>query len=228
MSRKSKPTPSLKAGPIIHLPTDKKHEDVTLADLKKLNKDVPEAELRRARKALRTQDREKPDLPAPRVASRKPFVRKSPERDRLLTDYRKSLASFFGAGDIVRDRLSDWGYTDIRQMPNERLKVLVAMIDMAKAEREAKDRNPIGEIFPGTKLSMIPADATQEQIGGNHYKQFELQPAEICHRNKLTFLEGSVVKRMHRHSRGGKGIQDLKKAIHEIRLIAKFDYNEDI
>lgn len=71
-------------------------------------------------------------------------------------------------------------------------------------------------------------DATQEQIGGGHYKQFQLQPAEISERNNLTFLEGSVVKRMHRHSRGGKGLQDLEKAIHEIRLLAKYAYGEDI
>lgn len=166
----------------------------------------------------------------PTSVKRKAFVHKSPERDLLLADYRKALASFIGAGGIVRDRLADWGYTDIRQLPAERLKVLTAMIRAKKAEREVKDLLPNGDttVYPASKLSPVSADATQEQIGGNHYKQFELQPAEISHRNKLTFLEGSVVKRMHRHSRGGKGIQDLKKAIHEIRLIAKFDYNEDI
>lgn len=163
----------------------------------------------------------------PALAKRKPFVRKSPERDRLLMEYKKALASFIGASDIVRDRLSDWGYTEIRQMPNGRLKILTTMIRAMKAEREAKDRVPNGDVLT-VRDGPDTVDATKEQVGGNHYKQFELQPAEICHRNKLTFLEGSVVKRMHRHSRGGKGIQDLRKAIHEIRLIAKFDYNEDI
>lgn len=71
-------------------------------------------------------------------------------------------------------------------------------------------------------------DVMSGQQGGTHYQQFYIQPAEIAARNGLTFLEGSAVKRLHRHSRGGKGIEDLRKAIHEIRLEAKFTYNEDI
>jgi hypothetical protein len=68
-----------------------------------------------------------------------------------------------------------------------------------------------------------------EQIGGTHYKEFKIQPGEFSELNRLTFFEGSVIKRICRHSRdGGKGIEDLKKAIHEVRLIATLQYGEEL
>lgn len=58
------------------------------------------------------------------------------------------------------------------------------------------------------------------QEGGDHYKGAAIQPAEFSERNGLSFLEGSVVKRMYRWRRpGGKGAEDLRKAIHEIEII---------
>lgn len=73
-----------------------------------------------------------------------------------------------------------------------------------------------------------PPAAHGQQVGGSHYQQFKIQPYEIAERNGLTFLEGSAVKRLHRHSRGGKGLQDLEKAVHEIRLLAKQTYGKEI
>jgi len=101
----------------------------------------------------------------------------------------------------------------------------------ALMEKDLRDRNRrlgVDPLMTGLRTLASASGAAAEQIGGDHYKQFTLQPAEIATRNGLSFLEGSVVKRMHRHSRGGKGLQDLQKAIHEIRLIAKWQYNEDI
>ena len=68
------------------------------------------------------------------------------------------------------------------------------------------------------------APASAEQVGGNHYKQFPIQPAEFSERNKLSVLEASVVKRVCRHSRGGKGVQDIDKAIHELQLLKEYHY----
>lgn len=65
--------------------------------------------------------------------------------------------------------------------------------------------------------------ADEKQIGGNHYKHLAIQPAEFNQRNRLPFLEGCVVKRMCRH-RDKNGIEDLRKAMHEIELIAQFEY----
>jgi len=60
--------------------------------------------------------------------------------------------------------------------------------------------------------------AVEEQVGGDHYKQYKIQPVEFITRNGIPFLEGCVIKRMCRW--GAKGTaQDLDKAIHEIQLI---------
>lgn len=70
--------------------------------------------------------------------------------------------------------------------------------------------------------------ALDEQIGGSHYKSLPIQPAEFSERNALTFLEGCVVKRVCRHSRGGKGRQDIEKAIHELQLILALHYPTEV
>lgn len=66
--------------------------------------------------------------------------------------------------------------------------------------------------------------ALDTQIGGSHYKSLPIQPVEFSERNELSFLEGCVVKRVCRHSRGGKGRQDIEKAIHELQLILALHY----
>lgn len=88
-------------------------------------------------------------------------------------------------------------------------------------------RSVLPPLPPVTDTSK-PAPVTNGQVGGSHYQQFAIQPFEIAERNGLSFLEGSAVKRLHRHSRGGKGVEDLRKAVHELRLLALHVYNEDI
>lgn len=69
--------------------------------------------------------------------------------------------------------------------------------------------------------------ALDVQVGGAHYKDFPIQPVEFTERNRLSFLEGCVVKRVCRHSRGGKGRQDIEKAIHELQLLLALHYPEE-
>jgi len=62
------------------------------------------------------------------------------------------------------------------------------------------------------------------QIGGNHYKLFEIQPVEFSTRNKLGFLQGDIVKRICRYNiPGGKGLQDLLKIKHEVNLLIELE-----
>lgn len=63
------------------------------------------------------------------------------------------------------------------------------------------------------------------QIGGNHYKDLPIQPAHFSEANHLSFLEGSVVKRICRYKKA-KGKQDLEKAIHEIQLLIELHYGD--
>lgn len=66
----------------------------------------------------------------------------------------------------------------------------------------------------------------ESQIGGSHYKDLAIQPVEFIASNKLEFLPGCVIKRVCRY-RQKNGAEDLRKAIHELRLMLKLEYGED-
>ena len=69
--------------------------------------------------------------------------------------------------------------------------------------------------------------ASEVQVGGEHYRELPIQPAYFAEKNSLSFLEGCVVKRICRHKKA-KGLEDLEKAVHEIRLLAEFHYDAAI
>ena len=68
--------------------------------------------------------------------------------------------------------------------------------------------------------------AKQNQIGGEHYKKFSIQPVEYIHANKLTYLVGNVIKYVTRHQYKN-GAEDIKKAIHYCELILEMEYKDD-
>ena len=67
-------------------------------------------------------------------------------------------------------------------------------------------------------------DSLEKQVGGKHYKNFRIQPAEFINENKLLFAEGNAIKYICRHSVKGKE-QDIRKAIHYLEMILERDYN---
>lgn len=67
--------------------------------------------------------------------------------------------------------------------------------------------------------------AKDTQIGGSHYKDFAIQPAEFIHRNQIGFLEGNVIKYTCRH-KAKHGKQDLLKAIHYLQLLIELEYSD--
>lgn len=67
--------------------------------------------------------------------------------------------------------------------------------------------------------------ASDLQEGGNHYKQFVIQPVEFIHKNNIPFIEGNVIKYILRH-RDKNGLEDLKKAKHYIDLLIEHEYAE--
>jgi len=74
---------------------------------------------------------------------------------------------------------------------------------------------------PGTS----PLD---EQVGGDHYKHFPIQPIVFITQNKLGFIPGCIVKRICRYNRpGGKGVEDLKKIIHEVEILIQLQEEQD-
>ena len=69
--------------------------------------------------------------------------------------------------------------------------------------------------------------ALNKQEGGSHYKDKAIQPVQYIEANGLGFLEGCCIKRLTRHNReGGKGRQDIEKAIHELQLLLELRYGE--
>lgn len=69
---------------------------------------------------------------------------------------------------------------------------------------------------------MSQIQASDRQIGGSHYKDMNIEPAEYCYKNGLRALESSVVKYISRWREKG-GTQDLEKAKHCIDLIMQYE-----
>ena len=74
---------------------------------------------------------------------------------------------------------------------------------------------PMNPPFKGVALS------TQE--GGNHYKDFPIQPIEFITKNGLSFAQGNVIKYICRY-KAKNGLQDLKEARHYIDLMIELEY----
>ena len=64
----------------------------------------------------------------------------------------------------------------------------------------------------------------KKQIGGSHYKDMKIQPAQFINENNLPFAEGNAIKYICRHASKGE-VQDLEKAKHYIDMIIDRDYD---
>ena len=67
-------------------------------------------------------------------------------------------------------------------------------------------------------------DSLDNQVGGKHYRNMKIQPAEFINENKLLFAEGNAIKYICRHPHKGKQ-EDIKKAIHYLQMILERDYD---
>ena len=71
-------------------------------------------------------------------------------------------------------------------------------------------------------MSSLKADtaterATERQIGGTHYTHFKIQPIEFITKNKLSFIQGCIIKYICRFE-NKNGVEDLDKIIHYCEL----------
>ena len=64
--------------------------------------------------------------------------------------------------------------------------------------------------------------ALDTQVGGDHYKQMQIQPVEFCHANQIPFIEGCVIKYVCRWRHKG-GVDDLRKAHHLLTLMIELE-----
>jgi len=70
------------------------------------------------------------------------------------------------------------------------------------------------------------SDPYDTQVGGSHYKDMKIQPAEFINKNEMQFAEGNAIKYICRHSSKGR-LQDLEKAKHYIDMIIERDYADE-
>lgn len=73
----------------------------------------------------------------------------------------------------------------------------------------------------------IEQGALDVQEGGGHYKKYKIQPIEFCHANNIPSIEANVIKYTVRH-RDKNGVEDIKKAIHTLKILAKLEYGEEL
>lgn len=64
--------------------------------------------------------------------------------------------------------------------------------------------------------------ALNTQVDGAHYKDKAIQPIQFIHANKLTHIEGSIVKYISRWREKG-GLKDLQKIKHYIDLLIELE-----
>lgn len=64
--------------------------------------------------------------------------------------------------------------------------------------------------------------ASDTQIGGNHYKKQIIQPWDFIIANDLGFLEGNVIKYVTRY-KSKNGLEDLKKAQHYLQKLIELN-----
>jgi hypothetical protein len=69
----------------------------------------------------------------------------------------------------------------------------------------------------------IEKSALNKEVGGNHYKEFRIQPIEFIEGNDLGFSVGNIIKYVCRYKyKNGK--EDLLKAKHYIELLIELEY----
>lgn len=91
---------------------------------------------------------------------------------------------------------------------------------------EADNRDEkIGYGIP-MKASVV-VSALDKQVGGNHYKQFPIQPVEFINTNNLSYMQGNVIKYVVRYT-FKNGIADLEKAKHYIEMLIEFERNKQL
>ena len=80
-------------------------------------------------------------------------------------------------------------------------------------------------IMEKDKISMSgdTGNAWDKQVGGNHYKQYAIQPAQFALANNLDYAQSNAIKYIVRH-KDKNGVQDLDKAIHYVELLKAHHY----
>lgn len=77
------------------------------------------------------------------------------------------------------------------------------------------------------RIAPMTESAAAEQVGGGHYKDLAIQPAQYAHTNNFGYCESLCLRYITRH-RTKNGRQDIEKAIHTLQLLLELEYDEEI
>ena len=95
-----------------------------------------------------------------------------------------------------------------------------AEFEMMLKRREAAMSDQTKNTKPDTPE--VPYNPFSKQVGGNHYKQYAIQPYEFFYKNNIPHHKAAIIRRILRFDHPtGKGMIDLDKIIHEVELIKK-------
>ena len=61
-----------------------------------------------------------------------------------------------------------------------------------------------------------------KQVAGSHYQDYAIQPLEFITKNKLSYIQGNIIKYITRY-KDKNGIEDLQKAKHYIDLLIELE-----
>ena len=73
-----------------------------------------------------------------------------------------------------------------------------------------------------TTIQLETNNPLDEQVGGDHYSKLAIQPAVYAQHNKLSYLQGTIIKYVTRYKDKG-GVEDLAKAMHSIKLLIELE-----
>jgi len=61
--------------------------------------------------------------------------------------------------------------------------------------------------------------ALSVQVGGDHYKNYKIQPFDFIYYNNIPFTEGCIIKYICRYKKKGTPVEDLKKIKHYVDIL---------
>lgn len=121
--------------------------------------------------------------------------------------------------DGLVDLLALYQKPNEKRQPNpfdtRRCPPIVKNVDCVRSKECTSDR--------GMAVSGDTDNAWDKQVGGEHYKQYAIQPAKFALANGLDYAQSNAIKYIVRH-KDKNGVQDLDKAIHYIELLKQHHY----
>ena len=121
--------------------------------------------------------------------------------------------------DGLVDLLALYQKQNEKRQPNpfdtRRCPPIVKNVDCVRSKECTSDR--------GMAVSGDASNAWDKQVGGDHYKQYAIQPAQFALANGLDYAQSNAIKYIVRH-KDKNGVQDLDKAIHYIELLKQYYY----